>query len=32
VFVYLDNNHLTATYARSMSPVLGPEVARLMGW
>ncbi|MDD7966368.1 acyltransferase family protein [Actinomycetospora lemnae] len=32
VFVYLDNNHLTATYARSMSPVVGPEVARLMGW
>ncbi|GAA4743785.1 acyltransferase family protein [Actinomycetospora chibensis] len=32
VFVYLDNNHLTATYGRSMSPVLGPEVARLMGW
>jgi peptidoglycan/LPS O-acetylase OafA/YrhL len=32
VFVYLDDNHLTATYGRSMSPVLGPEVARLMGW
>lgn len=32
VFVYLDNNHLTATYGRSMSPVLGPEVVRLMGW
>jgi peptidoglycan/LPS O-acetylase OafA/YrhL len=32
VFVYLDNNHLTATYGRSMSPVLGPEVARLLGW
>ncbi|PVZ09538.1 acyltransferase family protein [Actinomycetospora cinnamomea] len=32
VFVYLDNNHLTATYARSMSPLVGPEIARLMGW
>ncbi len=32
VLVYLDNNHLTATYARTMSPVVGPEVGRLMGW
>ncbi len=32
VFVYLDNNHLTATYARSMSPLLGPEAARFLGW
>jgi hypothetical protein len=32
VFVYLDDNHLTATYARSMSPLLGPEAARLLAW
>ena len=32
VFVYLDDNHLTATYGRSMSPLIGPEVVRLLGW
>ena len=32
VLVYLDNNHLTATFSRTMSPAVGPEVARLLRW
>ncbi|HSK58961.1 MAG TPA: SGNH hydrolase domain-containing protein, partial [Actinomycetospora sp.] len=31
VVVYLDDNHLTATFAASLAPVVGPRVAALIG-
>ncbi|NMH99574.1 acyltransferase family protein [Pseudonocardia acidicola] len=32
VFVYLDDNHLSATYLTSMSPIVGRAVVTAMGW
>ena len=32
VLVYLDDNHLTATYATSMAPLLEIEVLAALGW
>jgi peptidoglycan/LPS O-acetylase OafA/YrhL len=31
VMVYLDDNHLTATFTASLAPVVGPRVAALVG-
>jgi peptidoglycan/LPS O-acetylase OafA/YrhL len=31
VMVYLDDNHLTATFAASLAPVVGPRIAALIG-
>jgi hypothetical protein len=32
VFVYLDDNHLTSTYAASMSPMLEQRLLEATGW
>jgi SGNH domain (fused to AT3 domains) len=32
VFVYLDDNHLTATYAATMAPVIEEQVHAGLGW
>ncbi|MEJ2862341.1 acyltransferase family protein [Actinomycetospora flava] len=32
VLVYLDDNHLTASYSRTMSPAVGNQLPSLLGW
>ncbi|TCP46862.1 hypothetical protein EV191_113141, partial [Tamaricihabitans halophyticus] len=32
VYVYMDNNHLSATYLKTMSPILARELDRAMKW
>jgi peptidoglycan/LPS O-acetylase OafA/YrhL len=32
VYVYLDGNHLSATYAASMAPILDQRIAEATGW
>lgn len=32
VLVYLDDNHLTWDYARTMAPALGQRIAASTGW
>jgi hypothetical protein len=32
VLVYLDDNHLTASYARSMAPLVEPDVLAALGF
>ncbi|MDD7966755.1 acyltransferase family protein [Actinomycetospora lemnae] len=32
VLVYLDDNHLSASYARTMSPAVGARLPGLLGW
>jgi hypothetical protein len=32
VFVYMDNNHLSATYAASMAPMLEQRILDATGW
>jgi peptidoglycan/LPS O-acetylase OafA/YrhL len=32
VIVFTDDNHLTASFTRSLAPVLGARIARALGW
>lgn len=32
VLVYLDDNHISATYARTMAPAVAAEMDRQLGW